>query len=120
MSGNQMLTSADLPNIPGVRPNRVDRSGKKKKGFQIVHGVAMPPNPVPSAETMAAATQSAVVEAQESAARAASLTVRPSASSTVQWLGQAGRVLQFSAYFNESVQQTQDEDFRVRKCPKVR
>ena len=65
MSSRAQLTIDDLPNLPGFKPNRVDRSGSKRKGFKMVHGVAMEPTPKPSADAVASATASAKATALE-------------------------------------------------------
>ena len=111
------LTVDDLPNLPGFKPNRVDRSGVKRQGFKMVHGVAMEPTPKPSAEAVASATMTAKAVALEQAASSQSLVLPPQGTNnTAQWLVNSGQVLQFDAYFNEEVHQSADEAQRVRKC----
>ena len=96
-AGNRikMAAPADLPNIPGFRPNRIARDTKKKTGFKMVHGVAMePPQPL-DPDTVAAATARAVDRARSTASFNASISqsFAPSASvtATAQWLDCAGK-----------------------------
>eukprot|EP00937_MAST-01D_sp_MAST-1D-sp2_P000804 g804.t1 len=107
---------SQIPNVPGLRPNRVDRSSKKRHGFKMVHGVAMEPTPAADPEVMREATESAIAEARSTISLAASLTQAPAMSNSVQWLENAGQVLSFGCYFNEQVHCSADEDYRVRQC----
>jgi len=117
MTSRAQLTIDDLPNLPGFKPNRVDRSGSKRKGFKMVHGVAMEPTPKPSADAVASATASAKATALEQTQSAQWLVKPPTGVAiTSQWLANSGQVLKFDAYFNEEVHQSADEAQRVRNC----
>lgn len=105
-----------IPNVPGMKPNRVDRSAKSSTaGFRIHHGVAFPKERPIDPQVMAAMTETAIADAQRTAVFNESIT-RSSGSHTTQWLAFSGQTLQFDCHTNEQVHVGIDEDYRVRRC----